>query len=485
MAAAAQGLPADPAPEEHEAREGADADHEDWCQQHRALEREVRDPDGQDDERRHGHGGGKQAGAHRTTGYARTRGGGELRLGRRLRHRVPGPPLRLQRRGLRGACHRRGSSARARRRQRPRRGRDRRPGRARLARLDRRAAQRSRPLSRPPLGAGLARRRRVARLLAEEARVPERLARPPRQGGHPRRRLGRGARRLRVSRPERRPRSPRARPRAFVARAAVPALIRAGLIAGYLAALLAVDTQVDLRGQLVLGALTWIALLLAARTLPLERRFQVLVVICAATVAELTGSIVWGVYSYRLHNLPTFVPPAHGLVFIAGLSLSQALRAHTRALVLTAATIATAWGVLGLTVLPRTDAAGALGVPLLLAFLWRSRARAAYAGVFLVVAWLELYGTAIGTWRWAEHLPGLGIPDGNPPSGVASGYVWFDVMALLLAPRLIEALERARALGGRREVPAAAFGGCGLRPPTILLGLRISAARRFGSPPGG
>jgi hypothetical protein len=100
--------------------------------------------------------------------------------------------------------------------------------------------------------------------------------------------------------------------------------------------------------------------------------------------------------------------------------------------------------VLGLTVLPRTDAAGALGVPLLLAFLWRSRARAAYAGVFVVVAALELYGTAIGTWRWAEQLPGLGLPDGNPPSGVASGYVWFDVMALLLAPYLLRAVRRAR-----------------------------------------
>ena len=213
-------------------------------------------------------------------------------------------------------------------------------------------------------------------------------------------------------------------------------MIRAGLIAGYLAALLAVDSQVDLRGQLALGALTWLALVAAAWTLPRERRLQVAVVICAATVAELTGSILWGVYTYRLHNLPTFVPPAHGLVFIAGLSLSHALRVHTRPLVLAAAAIAATWGVLGVTVLPRTDAAGALGVPLLLVFLWRSRARAAYAGVFLVVAALELYGTAIGTWRWADHLPGVGIPDGNPPSGVASGYVWFDVMALLLAPRL-------------------------------------------------
>jgi hypothetical protein len=229
-------------------------------------------------------------------------------------------------------------------------------------------------------------------------------------------------------------------------------LIRAGLIAGYLAALLAVDAQVELHGQLALGALTWIVLLVAARPLPAERRAQVAVVICAATVAELTGSILWGVYSYRLHNLPTFVPPAHGLVFMAGLSLSEALRRHARALVLVAAGIASVWGLLGLAVLPRTDAAGALGVPLLLAFLWRSRARAAYAGVFLVVTCLELYGTAIGTWRWAEKLPGVGIPDGNPPSGVASGYVWFDVMALLFAPHLLALAQRTWPLR-RRPVP--------------------------------
>jgi hypothetical protein len=214
-------------------------------------------------------------------------------------------------------------------------------------------------------------------------------------------------------------------------------MTRAAAIATYLAALLAVDTQVSLHQQLALGAITWIVLVLFARPLSTERRAQVAVVICAATVAELTGSIIWGVYTYRLHNLPAFVPPAHGLVFMAGLSLSEALRRHARLLVGLAAAAASTWGVLGLTALPRTDAAGALGVPLLLAFLWRSRARAAYAGVFLVVGALELYGTAIGTWRWAPGLPGLGIPDGNPPSGVASGYVWFDVMAVLVAPRLL------------------------------------------------
>src|SRR5205807_2701469 len=107
------------------------------------------------------------------------------------------------------------------------------------------------------------------------------------------------------------------RARALVARTAVPPVIRAAAIAAYLGALLAVDTQVHLGGQLALGALTWIVLVAAARPLAPERRAQVAVVICAATVAELTGSILWGVYSYRLHNLPTFVPPAHGLVFMA------------------------------------------------------------------------------------------------------------------------------------------------------------------------
>jgi len=86
-------------------------------------------------------------------------------------------------------------------------------------------------------------------------------------------------------------------------------------------------------------------------------------------------------------------------------------------------------------------------VPLLCAFLWRSRFRATYAGVFLVVAALELYGTSIGTWRWASALPGLGIPDGNPPSGVASGYVWFDVMALVVAPVLVRLGSRCTAMG--------------------------------------
>jgi hypothetical protein len=210
----------------------------------------------------------------------------------------------------------------------------------------------------------------------------------------------------------------------------------------YLAALLAADTQVGLGGQRALGVVTWLVLLAALRPLPGLARAQALGVVAFATVGEVTGALVWGVYHYRLHNLPWFIPPAHGLVYLSGLALSRTVRG--RPLVAAAAVGSIGWGLAGLTVLPRLDVAGAMCVPLLCVFLWRSRFRATYAGVFLVVAALELYGTSIGTWRWAVSLPGLGIPDGNPPSGVASGYVWFDVMALLVAPWLVAAARRVR-----------------------------------------
>ena len=194
---------------------------------------------------------------------------------------------------------------------------------------------------------------------------------------------------------------------------------RAYAVAGpaYLAALLAVDTQVAYRGQLALGGLTCLVLLLALRPLAPLARAQALGVVCFATVGEVTGSLVWGVYHYRLHNLPLFIPPAHGLVYLSGLALTRILRA--RRLVAAAAVGSIGWGLAGLTLLPRLDVAGAIGVPLLCVFLWRSRARATYAAVFLVVGALELYGTSIGTWRWARALPGLGIADGNPPSGTS------------------------------------------------------------------
>ena len=221
-------------------------------------------------------------------------------------------------------------------------------------------------------------------------------------------------------------------------------MTRALSLLGFIAALLAVDTLVDARAQLLLGLAAWIALAVALRGVPPLLRAQALVVVVVATAAEVVGSILWGVYTYRLENLPSFVPPCHGIVYLAGASLAAWAAPRRELLVRVALVAVLAWGLAGVTVLPRADVGGAIGAALLAVYLVRGRAPTVYAGVFLVVAWLELYGTAIGTWEWAVTVPGTGVPQGNPPSGVASGYVWFDIVALAAAPRLSRWAARIR-----------------------------------------
>ena len=223
-------------------------------------------------------------------------------------------------------------------------------------------------------------------------------------------------------------------------------MTRALSILSFIGVLLALDTQVGSSLQLLLGLAAWIALALALRGVPWLLRTQALVVVVVATCAEIVGSIVWGVYTYRLENLPSFVPPCHGLVYLAGVAIAgwasdKVLQGWLVRFALVAVLV---WGLAGVTVLPRSDVGGAIGAALLAVYLVRGRAPEVYAGVFLVVAWLELYGTAIGTWEWAATIPGTGVSQGNPPSGVASGYVWFDVAALALAPPIMRVAARIR-----------------------------------------
>jgi hypothetical protein len=231
-------------------------------------------------------------------------------------------------------------------------------------------------------------------------------------------------------------------------------LVTLGLGVPYVAGGLWLDRYVDLHAQLALGLLT-AAVFAGLLTLqPRAIRVQAVAVVGVATLGEVVGSIIWGVYAYRLDNLPTFVPPGHGLVYLCGYSL--ATLAGRRPSWLLAAAIAgtTLWGILGVTALPATDLSGAIGCTFLVLVLLKTR-RAVYAGVFLAVAALEIYGTAIGTWTWEGVVPVLGIPQGNPPSGAASGYVVFDVVAIWLTTRV----SRSRLRGIRTRVQAAFASG--------------------------
>jgi hypothetical protein len=219
-----------------------------------------------------------------------------------------------------------------------------------------------------------------------------------------------------------------------------------GFVVAFFLAVFRIDVSVGLRGQLLLGAATWLVFLAALRRLTPEGRMRALLVVVAATCMEVVGSILWGVYTYRLGNLPLFVPPGHGLVYLTGLSLTQTrlVSRNQARFIVGVALVALGWALAGLTVLPRLDASGALGMSVFLVFLLLGRARLLYAAVFLVVAVLEISGTVVGVWAWKEVVPGLQLPSGNPPSGAASGYVLFDIVAIALTARLMPLLGQAR-----------------------------------------
>ena len=201
------------------------------------------------------------------------------------------------------------------------------------------------------------------------------------------------------------------------------------VVSVWIAFALFLDQHVGYAGQLAIGVVTAGVLAVLLVLHPRTVRLQTLAVVGIATLGEVVGSLVWGLYHYRLDNLPAFVPPGHGLVYLGGLSLATLLARRSRELLVAAGAAAAIWGVAGITVLPAPDASGTMGCAFLVGVLLLAR-RPVYAGVFMIVMALELYGTALGTWRWESSVPGLGLSQGNPPSGVASGYVVFDVLAL-------------------------------------------------------
>ena len=243
----------------------------------------------------------------------------------------------------------------------------------------------------------------------------------------------------------------------------------AAMVLCVIATFLALDHFATQGEQLLLGAATWAILIAACASISPEDRARALLVVVVASCAEVLGSIVLGAYTYRLENLPAFVPPGHGLVFLAGLGISRSepVRRHPRAFIWAVITLVAAWGAAGLVLLARTDALGAITGALLIYVLLRGRAATLYAGVFLMVGFLEIYGTSVGAWHWAATTPDTPLAAGNPPSGIAGVYVFFDVAAIALAPRVLRAFGTLR----RRVLTTPPH------PPGPLASLRLSGGQ--------
>jgi hypothetical protein len=198
-----------------------------------------------------------------------------------------------------------------------------------------------------------------------------------------------------------------------------------GLIVATIAGGLLLDYHWGAYGQIVVSAATWAVVFgLWARS---DARVRPALLACLifATAGEIFLSLVWGLYEYRLRNIPLFVPPGHVLLFFLGTQIARRLPERSEWWIACAAAplvMALAW--LG------RDTLGPLLYALFIACMLASPSRKLYATMFVLSATMEIYGTWIGNWRWSAQVPWLGLTATNPPLAAGAFYCVLDLLVV-------------------------------------------------------
>jgi hypothetical protein len=192
----------------------------------------------------------------------------------------------------------------------------------------------------------------------------------------------------------------------------------------------------------------WVALIwIILRADGPERR---LLIVCVAVAAagECFLGLVWGLYEYRLGNLPLFIPPGHALVYAAGSRLRRFVPGFAPAAI-------------GIAMAPLclvglwcgSDTQGPIWYCLLIYFLTRRGDRRFYAGMFLLALAIESYGTGLGGWRYFAREPWFGLHTvTTPPLWTGVFYCTLDALVAGISGLKWSAPETARRI---REFPVA------------------------------
>ena len=195
----------------------------------------------------------------------------------------------------------------------------------------------------------------------------------------------------------------------------------------------AIDTQLELTEaqQWLLAAAVWFVVLSVLPELPRRRQLMLLCFLPMIFVAELLLSHGLGWYVYRLGNIPPWIIPAHGIVFLTAMRAVDTTAISTRTLAWSAGGAQALYGAVNL-VLRGDEVGAALSVVYVIGMvLLPDDGKRFYAAIGLVVAYLEIVGSALGVWAWTPVL--FGLTETNPPSGAVGGYALVDGAAYVLA----------------------------------------------------
>ena len=198
-------------------------------------------------------------------------------------------------------------------------------------------------------------------------------------------------------------------------------LIAATIVVGLL-----VDQRWAAHGQLAVNIAAWLVLALLWIRSDAARRPFLLACLLFATAGEVFLSLAWGLYTYRLDNIPLFVPPGHVLLFCLGMQIAARLPAKAEWWIAAACApviVLFAW--------TGRDTLGPLLFAMFLACMVLSPSRRLYAVMFLLSLAMELYGTWLGNWAWHREVPVLGLTADNPPIAAGAFYCVLDLLVMM------------------------------------------------------
>lgn len=158
-----------------------------------------------------------------------------------------------------------------------------------------------------------------------------------------------------------------------------------------------------------------------------------------AFLGEALFTLILGMYTYRLENLPFYVPFGHSIIYAGAFYIAkEPILQRNKELVIRILYIlmliySTAW------LLFANDVFGFICM-LFIMFLLKKKphTKLFFLIMFFIIVYLELIGTYYECWYWPEiWFDKISfIPSANPPSGISVFYFGFDVGCLLIYKQL-------------------------------------------------
>ena len=152
-------------------------------------------------------------------------------------------------------------------------------------------------------------------------------------------------------------------------------------------------------------------------------RIEMITVVAIATPMELYFSEVWKIYEYQRDFMPLFVPAGHYFLFDLGRIIAEKMKESWSMPALMPFIPLVAYGAI-----TGGDTSAVFLLILVLGFTKYGPQPRLYAAMAWAALGMEILGTQLQNWTWANEVPWTGLTAWNPPLLVGAFYCFGDLL---------------------------------------------------------